>query len=219
MKYKLLKNDYTDVSHPVTKKPVRLYRVLALKTFTTKIGEISEGTIGGFIADESNLNQNDSSWLYNMSKIFDNALLIDSVLLDYALVYQNAIVQDSICRLYARVFGDVTIIESEISNNVSVSGKGKIERSKLFEYARVSGNVLVDRCIVHDGVVIRDASKVCNCVLRDTTMISGVSDIENCQYSGHTIIHNTVAKNETRTTDVPLEVIQNIFEEGKSAFK
>lgn len=219
MKYKILKNDHIDIKHPKTKKPVRLYRILALKSFECKVGTVTEGSIGGFIADESNLNQNDSSWLFHLSKIFDNALLVDSVMLDNAIACQNAIIQDSICRVQALVSGDATIIDSEISNGASVDGDTKISQSKVFDSVRVWGSAIVERSVLHDGVIVRDHAKVKNCVLRDTVSIKGISDIENCQYSGYTLINNVVCKNETRREDVELNITQQIFPEGQSAIK
>lgn len=219
MKYKILKNDHIDIKHPKTKKPVRLYRILALKSFECKVGTVTEGSIGGFVADETNLNQNDSSWLFHLAKIFDNALLVDSVMLDNSIACQNAIIQDSICRVQALVSGDVTIINSEISNGVAVDGSAVISESKLFDSTRVWGSPKIERSILHDGAVVRDQAKVKNCVLRDTVLVKGVSDIENCQYSGYTLINNAVCKNETRREDVDLNVVQQIFPEGQSAIK
>lgn len=218
-KYKLLKNDYLDVKHPVTKKPVRLYRILALKSFESKGGSVREGSIGGFVSDESNMTQNDSSWVFNQAKIFDNALLIDSSLLDDAIAYQNAIIQDSICRGHSHTLGDCTVINSLIADNVTVEGESKIEDCKIFDASRVYGKPILERTVMHDGVVVRDTAKVIKCVLRDTVTVKGVSEIEGCHFSGHTIIANSKHLNETRKTDVELTIEQQIFPEGQSAIK
>lgn len=219
MKYKILKNDHIDIKHPKTKKPIRLYRILALKSFESKVGTVTEGSIGGFISDDTNLNQNDSSWLFHLAKIFDNALLVDSVLLDNAVACENAIIQDSVCRVQAMIAGDATVSNSMISNGATVDGSAVVSESKLFDSVRVWGSPTIERSILHDGVVVRDNAKVKNCVLRDTVLVKGLSDIENCQYSGYTSINNAVCKNETRREDVDLNVVQQIFPEGQSAIK
>lgn len=219
MKYKILKNDHIDIKHPKTKKPVRLYRILALKSFECKVGTVAEGSIGGFVADETNLNQNDSSWLFNQAKIFDNALLVDSVLLDNAVACQNAIIQDSVCRVQALVLGDVTISNSLVTNGATVDGSAIISDSKLFDSVRVWGSPKIERSVLHDGVVVRDHAQVTRCVLRDTVLIMGTSNIENCQYSGYISINNSIHKNETRRQDVELNIIQQIFDENISAIR
>lgn len=210
MKYKILKNDHLDIKHPVTKKPVRLYRIFALKSFTSPAGEVVDGNIGGYIQDESNLNQNDSSWLFNSAKIFDNALLVDSSLCDNAAAFQNAILQDSIGRSYGQASGDCTVIESTFTSGTTVKC-ARVERSKLFGSCRLEKNAEVIDSTISDGVIVTDFAKVIRCELRDTTLVKGQSIIENCHYSGHTLINNGKYVNETRQTDLELNIEQQVL--------
>lgn len=210
MKYKILKNDHLDIKHPVTKKPVRLYRIIALKSFISPAGDVAEGSIGGYIQDESNLNQNDSSWVFNSAKIFDNALLIDSALCDNAMAFQNAILQDSVGRLYGQASGDCTVIDSTFTSGTTVKCK-KVERSKLFGSCILEKNAEIINSSIYDGVIVTDFAKVDRCELRDTTMIKGQSVIENCHYSGHTLINNGKYVNETRRVDIELNIEQQVL--------
>ena len=210
MKYKILKNDHLDIKHPVTKKPVRLHRIIALKSFQSPAGDVAEGIIGGYIQDESNLNQNDSSWLFNSAKIFDNALLVDSALCDNAAAFQNAILQGSIGRSYGRASGDCTVIDSTFTTGTTLKCK-RVERSKLSGSCRLEKNAEVIDSRIYDGVIVTDSAKVMGCELRDTTMVKGASIIENCKYSGHTLINNAKYVNETRQTDLELNIEQQVL--------
>jgi hypothetical protein len=70
----------------------KLYRIKALKDFSY----VREGDLGGFIEKESNLAQENDSWIYDNAMVSGNASVYDNARVSgNAMVYGNA-----------RVFGD-----------------------------------------------------------------------------------------------------------------
>lgn len=209
MKYKILKNDHIDFQHPTTHKPVRLYRIVALKSFDTRAGRVEEGSIGGYIGGEVNLSQNDFSWVFSLSKIFDDALLVDSVLVDNAAAYENAIIQDSILKGYSVAKGKSTVVESVVGGNVTIDNGARIRNCNAAGSVIVRGSADVLDSELSGGVLIEGAAHVIKCKLHDTTHVCGsVTKITNCHFSGHTFVKDAIINNETWRHDADLQINQ-----------
>lgn len=78
MKYKLTE-DFIEVGGK------KLFKIEALKDFS----DVKKGDKGGFIENESNLKQNDESWVYDNSKVNDSKV-------NNSKVYNNSKVNNSI---------------------------------------------------------------------------------------------------------------------------
>ena len=94
MKYKL-----TDET--IIKYGVILYRIQAIKSFAN----VGKGDLGGFIAKEKNLSQNNDSWVYDNARVYGEAQ-----------VYGEA-----------RVYGEAWVSgEAWIYGNTQVSGNARL---------------------------------------------------------------------------------------------
>ena len=120
-----------------------LYRIRALRDF----GSVKRGDLGGYIETVENLGLDDTSWVADEAKAFDNARVMDG-----ALLSGNAIIKDG-----AKLFGNASAFEDvEISGKSHVFGNARLQRwAKVMDAASVSGSAWVfDMAIVKDSAVI-----------------------------------------------------------------
>ena len=104
-------------------------------------GGVSEGTIGGWIADESNLSHegeawvHEDAWVYHSAKVFDNALVKGE-----ARVYGHALVAEN-----AHVYSRAHVREdARVSGNAAVYGTAVVYGSaQVHGCARVYGHALM----------------------------------------------------------------------------
>ena len=102
-KYELLKDDC------INYKGKTLYRIKALKDFIDTEGfAITEGMLGGYIEDESNLSQKDKSWVYDNSYVYGGTIINDSII-------KKSIIRNSIIR--HSIINDSIIKKSNIYNS------------------------------------------------------------------------------------------------------
>lgn len=59
-KYELLRNNFINYKGRI------LFRIRALKDFS----DVKKGDLGGYVQSESNLNHNDSCWIYDNAKVY-----------------------------------------------------------------------------------------------------------------------------------------------------
>ena len=86
-----------------------LYRIKALKDF----GDVKKGDLGGYVANECNLSQEDSSWIYDSAKVYGNARVHGNAKIrDFAQVYEDAEVYDfaEVCD-FAQVYDFAEVCE------------------------------------------------------------------------------------------------------------
>lgn len=206
-KYQILENQYLQYAHPVSRKIIKLFRIIALKEFESKIGIVHEGQIGGWIQSEVNLSQNDSSWVWHTAKVFDSALLVDSSISEDAQIFGDSIITDSVVRDRAMIYGSCTVTNSLILDNSDVYGKNDLDDCSMKNGTRISGNNQVSKTHLSEGAMISGFCKVRNSVLKDVCEIMGQSEIENCQYAGRVVVKNAKKFNETITNHPDLQVI------------
>jgi carbonic anhydrase/acetyltransferase-like protein (isoleucine patch superfamily) len=135
----------------------KLYRIKALRSFSN----VTKGSLGGFIEKESNLSHGDKCWVYDIAKVFGNALIYDN-----ARVYNTARVYDS-----ARVSGSAGVYDSaHVYGKAQVFGNARVYGSaEVYVNARVYGNVCV-----FDNVQISGSASVGNYTqVSDNSKISG----------------------------------------------
>jgi len=103
----------------------KLYRIKALRSF----GSIEEGELGGFVAKESNLDQEGDAWVSGDAQVFEDAR-----------VYGEARVSGE-----ARVFGEAWVFgDAQVSGDAQVFGNAEIfGDAQVFGDAWVSGNAQV----------------------------------------------------------------------------
>mgnify|MGYP003452329938 CR=1 FL=1 len=210
MKYQILIHDYKIIPHPKTRLPYKVYRILALRSFLTALGEVKEGSIGGFISGEHNLSHDDTAWVYHMGMVFDDALIIDSIVTDDAAVFESAIVRDSEIGKKARVFGQALVTNSLITDNVDVCQGTTITDSEIFNACSVMGKSKVVGSVLMGGVRVTDHSEVVKSTLSDTVEVGGKSYCENCVLSGRTVVYNERLINATLSRSIDMEVRSGI---------
>lgn len=83
-KYELFEDNYINHDERI------LYRIRALITFVDiNDNIINAGELGGYIENESNLSQEDKSWVYGNSKVYGDTIIRNSIIKD-------SIIKDSI---------------------------------------------------------------------------------------------------------------------------
>ena len=118
-KYEMLMEDSVTVEYG--NEMHTLYRIRALRDF----GNISKGTIGGYIESEKNLSHNENCWVAGNAKVYGDARVSDNAYVDcYARVYDNAWVYGD-ARVYdnALVHGD-----AQVHDNAEVYGYARVHR-------------------------------------------------------------------------------------------
>lgn len=208
MKYILLKNAGDPFAHPITGKQLKLYRICAAMDFTTKQGrEVKEGEIGGYIEDERNLSQTDFSWVFNQGKVFDSAILVDSIVADTAKVFGNTIATDSEIINMGHLRGGATITNSTVKDRSTIMDNAEVFDTITSNASVIRQNAKVYNCQTFDGASIGGKSKSTNCKFTDTSDVRGTAILENCQCGGRTVIVSGHHVNQTIFTDVELEII------------
>lgn len=131
-KYELLKDDYINHDERI------LYRIRALIDFIDGEGfTVSAGVLGGYIENESNLSQEDKSWVYHNAKAYGDTIMKDSTI--YASNIKNLNIKNSIIEVATvenSYIEDSTIYASTLKN--SYIKKASIENVTIVD-RRVTG--------------------------------------------------------------------------------
>ena len=113
-KYELLKDDC------INYKGKTLYRIKALKDFIDTEGfAITEGMLGGYIEDESNLSQKDKSWVYDNSYVYGGTIINDSII-KKSNIYNSNIKYSYINKAS---IDDVTIVDRRVTGVITMPFK------------------------------------------------------------------------------------------------
>lgn len=130
-----------------------LHRIRATKSFMNGAHQIREGDLGGWVANEQCLSQNDLAWVGDeavcMGAVLDNALLID-----HATLHKGGIMIDrAVAKGSSDVYGHMT-------DDSIIQGKATLKGSAMHS-ARISNNATVGEGVeARSGMVIsRDAIK------------------------------------------------------------
>lgn len=208
MKYQILRNDNIQIKHPNPPNlPINLYRIIALKDFHCNDKFVKEGEIGGYLQYESNLSQEDNSWIGENGKVFGDAILEDSYVAGDARVFGKVTLKNTNVKGKAWVYDSATLEGSYISGNASVFGNCHLVSTFVFNAAQVTGFAKVYDSELTGGARISGASVVNNCHLMDQVELKNAV-CENCHYSGRVVVLNESRKNETLNHEVELNVVQ-----------
>lgn len=206
----ILRGNGDNFIHPKTKTPVKMYRIVAEQTFETKNGWVHEGDVGGFVQSEKNLSQTDSSWVFNTAKVFDDAMLVDSVLTGNSQAFNSAILTDTIVRDNARVHGNAMVTRCKIFGNCDVFGDAvEVNDTEMCNSTVICQNSKVRNSKLKNGARIFGHSKVNNSTLEDTAEVGGMAIVDNCNLSGRIFLKSGTHNNQTLTEDIELKLITN----------
>lgn len=216
-----MRGEYLDITHPSTKRPVRLYRLLALKTFDAihiadsdgnkQVVTVKEGDIGGWVQSDVNLSHDDNSWVFPTAYLFGDAILVNSSLRTDARVYDNAIVKDSVIHGKSWIGGTTTVENCEVRDNVTILGHARLRGSVCRGGARVWGHAEIVDSTLSDGVVVCDNARLTNCVVKDTVTVKGNAECINCHYAEGTKVLGGRRVNETLAEVVELNIEQQVI--------
>jgi NDP-sugar pyrophosphorylase family protein len=185
MKYEILRNQYIDYQGR------KLYRIRSLIKFDYMLGgffhSVNIGEIGGFIQSESNLPQEDKSWVSDNAKIFDNAIVSGySRVYGNAKIYGNALVKSGFINGDCQIYENAEVIGSTVYDYACVYGNAKLSSScfisgncKIFGDAILSGRGVY----VHDNSMIFGSSIIGNPSLNIHIYGNNIIDSKNINYS------------------------------------
>ena len=217
-----------DYSSSTTYQGRTLYRIKALKTFTTTSGDIiREGDLGGYVQSEVNLDQRGNSWIFKGAIAMDDAHVLNNAQLhNDALIKDKAVID---CRAsahnnvtiagHAHVSGQAVVTRNaQIKNHADVHGKAFVTRNAIVSgYATITDNAQVrDHAIVSDNAfVAQNATISDHAKILDYALILNNSQIEEkatiCDFahieddakiSSHaTVCDHAIVKNKTHVSD------------------
>ena len=177
-------------------------KLFQIRALTNIKDVVKAGELGGYVENETNLDQTDNAWVYDNAKVYG-----------YARVYGDARVSGNACAFdSARVYGDA-----------KVYGNARIyDNAKIFGNARISGNVWVygNACAFDSARVSGDAKAYGNARIYDdakifgNARISGNADI--LQITGLGTVHRTTTAHRTEDG---IEIVCGCFRGGLEAFK
>ena len=117
----------------------KLHRIKALRDFSN----VTAGDLGGYVESEENLSHEGNAWIYNVAKVYENAIICDNATVhNSSEVFGNAWIYDN-----ARIIGCSQVYENaiicgeaEVYNSAKVYGNAKIfENASIFMRAQVYG--------------------------------------------------------------------------------
>lgn len=205
MKYKILKTDSVNVTNPNTNKSVKVYRIIALKTFETVFGVVTEGSIGGYIQSESVLSQTDHSWVFNTAKVFGNAILIDSAVARQAHVFGDALLKETLVTDSAIVYGNCELIDCEVRDRAKVMDSAKLESVYMINSATAKGYAVVKNSKMDGGCLVGDNAVVLNTTLLGSIQVIQNANLDGCALTGHNVITGTM-KGQTVNYAPPVDL-------------
>ena len=167
-KYELLTND------TITFYGSTLYRIRALRDF----GDVKKGDLGGYIASESNLSQEDNSWVYDKSRVHKAQILGNAKIYDNSVIINGTIIK-----------GNVSICNSTIDRFCMIQDNVEIMHSIIAPRACIRGNTLIkDSKICCSNFHATDKAKVINSVMK-----GGYTSLFGDAYISNTTIPSSVS--------------------------
>jgi NDP-sugar pyrophosphorylase family protein len=202
-KIQLLENDFVDLKHPQTEMPVRVYRIISLRDIRD---DIPKSTVGGYVQNVSNLNENDSSWIFNNAKVFDSAIVKgdDCNISENALIFGKAVVDNSAINGTARIYDNAMVESSVIMNNCDVFENAKILNSNMANASKIFGNASVVGSSISQGATIHGSARVSKSRLKDVSEARGSAVLENMVLLSRSVVESGEHRNQTYSNEVEL---------------
>ena len=150
-KYIILKNKLAEVNGRI------LHRIQAVKDFD----DVKAGDKGGWVSGYHNLSQEGDCWVYDESKVFDEAIVRDN----------------------AKIYG-----ESEIYDNARILDNVFINNAKIYDKAEVCGNVFIfEKAKVYGNTLIKDNVRIYGnaCVFGEAHICGNVYIAEEAKIFGN----------------------------------
>lgn len=210
----LLDQDTILIKHPKDNdKTVKLYRIIALKTFrlTEFDKTIEKGTIGGFIEGLHNVDPDAPVWIANRARVFDDAkILHGSYISDSAVIFGNAQIKASRIKNYARAYGNVNIVESTISDLAEIKDNATLVNCNINNSAMVFNDANLTRCSLNIGSCARGNVIAIDTKLNNTTQIGGNARLINCELFNDAKVFD--GRHDDKIFDDENELVYEVFD-------
>ena len=226
-KYELINSDYITIRNPITGRPVKLYRILALRDLSIRFDDTTEYvpgitstiipkySIGGYIESIENLSTDDESWVGGNAKIFGGAVVtMDSLVTDDAIVYGNVVVEKTYIGGVNRTFSNDTSTNSNFRIHNSIfTDKSVVEGigNSLIMNVVATNSALLKRNIGVLDTVITGGSFIVESTVNNSKLfnVSGIkrSTISNCNLFERFTYVDTTASDETNSSFIELNFI------------
>lgn len=217
-----------DYSSSTTYRGRTLFRIKALKNFTTSSGEnIYKGDLGGYVQSEKNLDQNGTSWIFKGAIAMDDARVLNNAQLHHdALIKDKAIIKDKAsAHNNVKITGHTCVSQeavitrnAQITNHATVHGKAFVtgdaivsgfatiaDKAQIQEQATIKGHAFVGhQATISDYAKINDNAHVTgNAYINDHANICDYTRIEgHANISSYaTICDYAVIKGHTHVSD------------------
>lgn len=221
----LMLHDFIDIKHPITKKIVRLYRLISTKTFKIdyqiidnlkdieKSEVIDIHTIGGYVESIDNLDSETNNWISNISKVFDKAIIKDGTIIkNSCTVYGNTEISGSRLSNYVRVSDNVKVTNSLITDLVEIKNNSIVNNSYIHNASMIMENGEINNTTMTIGSIVRGNAKAFNSQLGDVSQIQGDCEIHDCILLNRTVLSTGKYINETLSEDPELNVVKHVIE-------
>ena len=141
-------------------KDVTLHRIRALIDVRE---DVKKGDIGGWIQEEVNLDQDDTSWVYDNSMVFNRGRVLgNATVKNNSVVYDGAIVQGDTYIEYTKAYGNTNIrdnvkcLDYNDLHNVDARDNSVLTRANLYD-VMITDNATVTDSKVNNAIIIENA--------------------------------------------------------------
>lgn len=174
-----------------------LYRIKAVRTFVNNGYMVMDGYKGGWVENEYNLSQDDTCWIWEEGKVYNDAVVFGNASIrEYGEVFGNtkvygrAIIRNH-SKVYdnARVSGDVILYNhSSVFGNALIYGYATLcDNAKVYDKAEVYGNARVScdaracecSCVYGNAVIDGNANVMGNAYIMGDAYICGDAIIKS----------------------------------------
>lgn len=165
-KYIILENKLTEVNGRI------LHRIQAVKDFD----DVKAGDKGGWVSGYHNLSQEGDCWVYDESKVFDEAIVRDNT-----KIYGESEIYDK-----ARILDNVFVNNAKIYDKAEVCGNVFI-----FEKAKVYGNTLIkDNVRIYGNACVFGETNICGnvCISKNSKVFDNAYISGNAEISGNACV-------------------------------
>lgn len=213
----LLQHDTIKMRHPSKKDSVvTLYRIISTKSFKlTKFNKnVEKYDIGGYVESIDNLDPTNPVWIDHSGRVFDDAKILNgSYIRNVALIYENAKVDSSEVSDHCRVHGNSIVENSTLSSMAECKDNSVIKNnSKIKNSSKIYGDAVIDNSTFKVAATALGKCIVKDSSISDICLIDGDAEISNCHYNGRVIRKTGIHRNETLTSEVKLEIHEEVDE-------
>ena len=169
-----IKYEFTDEQKMLADNIV-VHRIRAVRNF----GNVTKGTLGGWIEHEANLSHNGNCWVYNDAIVFGDARIEnDAMVMHNSRVYGDASIGDTVAVMgNSIVFGTYICGDSKIYDDTYTSGSGFVCNSTINGNAHVHGNgVMIENSYITKNACVHGVAHVCNAYIGADADIENTSD-------------------------------------------